>query len=138
MRNLVLVSKKHLRYEHKNPTGGLQKCGRAIFIENQDFSEMFSGLPVTPECGFLVRMVNADIRNTDGSYPPMMEPKLMELVSDNGSQIELRGVTLKAFGDTAVDFSQYGLSLYLSSRKVVKCVLHMFDREIDIEYLDID
>ena len=28
----------------------------------------------------------------------------------------------------------YGLTLYLENRSVVKCVLHMYDRDVDIEY----
>lgn len=138
MRDLVLVSRKHVRFEKNIPVGGVQECGRAIFIENKVFSDLFDGLSVTPQKGFLVSMVNTDVRNSNGSYPPMMESKLMELVSDNGNRIELRGVKLIALGIETVDFSDYGISLCLANRKVVKCILHMFDRDVHIEYLDIE
>lgn len=50
--------------------------------------------------------------------------------------MELRGVTLRVMGAVA-DYSDYSITLHLVNRNVVKCVLHMLDRGVDIEYLDI-
>ena len=58
----------------------------------------------------------------------------MEMVADRGNTIELRGVQLKAMGVVAFDNKDYGITLHLKNRQVVKCVLHLYDREVDIEY----
>lgn len=109
---------------------GDQYCGRTIKIENKVFKDMFNGLDVNPKEGFLVTMWN-----TDTPTPaPQMQPKLMEMVADNGDKILLRGVTLKAMGVVAYDNKDYGITLHLVNRNVVKCVLHLYDRGVDIEY----
>ena len=63
-----------------------------------------------------------------------MQPKLMVMVADTGDKIELRGVQLKAMGSVAYDNKDYGITLYARNRQVVKCVLHLYDRGVDIEY----
>lgn len=130
MVDLVLISSRHQRYENGYPVMGRQYCKRAIKIENKEFSSMFNGLSVTPKNGFLVTMWNMD-----GLTPAQqMQPKLMELESDTGNKIKLRGVALEAMGVVAYDNRDYGITLYLKDRNVEKCVLHMYDRGIDIEY----
>ena len=109
---------------------GDQYCNRTIKIENKIFKDIFKGLDVTPKEGFLVTMWNMD------TPTPMqqMQPKLMEMVADTGDKITLRGVTLKAMGTVAYDNKDYGITLFLKNRQVEKCVLHMYDRGIDIAY----
>lgn len=116
---------------------GMQHCGRALIIKNSDFRELMKGAPVTPTEGFLVRMINTDVRDAMGNYQEMMQPQLMTLVSDTTNKIELKGVALTMMGIKTVDFSDYSITLHLVNRMVAKCVLHMLDRGIDIEYLDI-
>lgn len=137
MQDLSLISKRHQRYENGVSTMGMQYCGRALIIKNADFTKLMNGAPVSPSEGFLVRMFNYDVRDANGNYQEMMQPKLMELVSDTVNKIELRGVALKLRGVTGADFTDYSITLHLVNRKVAKCVLHMLDRGIDIEYLDI-
>lgn len=137
MQDLTLISKRHQRYERGVPVMGIQYCGRAIVIKNTDFRQLMRGAQVSPTEGFLVRMINTDMRDLNGNYQEMMRPKLMTLVSDTTNKIELNGVALKIMGTSAVDFSDYAITLHLINRKVAKCVLHMLDRGIDIEYLDI-
>ena len=91
---------------------------------------MFNGLDVTPKEGFLVTIWNTDMPTPT----PQMQPKLMELASDMGDKILLRGVTLKAMGVVAYDNKDHGITLHLVHRNVVKCVLHLYDRGVDIEY----
>lgn len=133
MRDLTLISKKHLRYEHGVPVKGMQHCGRVMIIKNSNFSHLMNGTPVTPTEGFLVRIINTDVQG----YPDVMQPKLMTLVSDTTNKIELKGVPLTMMGINAADFSDYAITLHLINRKVVKSVLHILDRGVDIEYLDI-
>ena len=87
------MSRCHQRYEDGKPVLGEQFCGRAIKIENKNFSELFKGLPVTPQNGFLVTMYNMDTPNFDGTYNHMMQPKLMELVADTGNSIRILSLT---------------------------------------------
>ena len=137
MQNLILMSRCHQRYEDGKPVLGEQFCGRAIKIENKNFSELFKGLPVTPQNGFLVTMYNMDTPNFDGTYNHMMQPKLMELVADTGNEMLLKGVALTAMGNVVMDYSDYGLTLTLENRKVVEFTLHLYDRNVDIEYTDL-
>ena len=133
MVDLVLHSSHHQRYENGVPVMGAQFCNRTIKIENKVFKELFNGLDVTPKEGFLVTMWNMDLQT------PMqqMHPKLMGMKADTGDKILLCGVTLKAMGNTVINYGDYGITLHLKNRNVVKCVLHMYDRSIDIEYDDL-
>lgn len=130
MVDLVLKSSHHQRYQYGIPVMGSQFCNRLIKIENKVFKEIFDGLDVTPKEGFLVTMYNMDT----ATPTPQMQPKLMEMVADMGDKILLRGITLKAFGNIVYDNKDYGITLHLKNRNVVKCVLHMYDRNTDIEY----
>ena len=130
MVDLVLKSTHHQRYQNGIPVMGSQYCNRTIKIENKVFKEMFNGLDVSPKEGFLVTMWNMDMPTPT----QQMQPKLMEMVADRGNTIELRGVQLKAMGVVAFDNKDYGITLHLKNRQVVKCVLHLYDREVDIEY----
>ncbi|MBE6224910.1 MAG: hypothetical protein E7122_06765 [Bacteroidales bacterium] len=130
MVDLVLKSTHHQRYQNGIPVMGDQYCNRTIKIENKVFKEMFNGLDVSPKEGFLVTMWNMDMLTPT----QQMQPKLMEMVADRGNTIELRGVQLKAMGVVAFDNKDYGITLHLKNRQVVKCVLHLYDREVDIEY----
>ncbi len=134
MFNLVLNSTRHQRYQNGIPVMGLQFCKRMIKIENKAFKDLiednffnlFDGFNVNPEKGFLVAMWNMDLPTPIHQ----MEPKLMEMIADTGDKILLRGITL----GTRFDFANYGITLHLEKRNVVKCVLHMYDRGVDIEY----
>lgn len=130
MQDLVLKSTHHQRYENGIPVMGSQYCNRTIKIENKVFKDMFNGLDVTPKDGFLVTMWNMDAPTP----VQQMQPKLMEMTADLGDKILLRGVTLKAMGVVAFDNKDYGITLFLKNRNVVKCVLRIYDRGIDIEY----
>lgn len=130
MVDLVLKSTHHQRYQNGVPVMGSQFCNRLIKIENKVFKDIFNGLDVTPKEGFLVTMYNMDTV----APTPQMQPKLMEMTSDTGNRIVLRGLELKAFGSVVFDNKDYGITLHLENRNVVKCVLHMYDRNTDIEY----
>ena len=130
MQDLVLKSTHHQRYQNGIPVMGSQYCNRTIKIENKVFKDMFNGLDVNPKEGFLVTMWNMDTLTPTHQ----MQPKLMEMEADLGNKILLRGVTLKAMGVVAFDNKDYGMTLHLKNRNVVKCVLHLLDRGVDIEY----
>lgn len=130
MVDLVLKSTHHQRYQNGIPVMGSQYCSRTIKIENKVFKDMFNGLDVNPKEGFLVTMWNMDMPTPT----QQMQPKLMVMVADTGDKIELRGVQLKAIGVVSYDNKDYGITLHLRNRNVVKCTLHMYDRGVNIEY----
>ena len=130
MLDLILNSTHHQRYQNGIPVMGDQFCNRMIKIENKDFSTMFDGLDVTPKQGFLVTMWNMDTLTPTQH----MQPKVMEMVADTGDKILLRGIELKSMGRVLYDNNDYGISLYTPNRQVEKCVLHLYDRGVDIEY----
>ena len=130
MLDLILKSTHHQRYQNGIPVMGAQYCNRTIKIENKVFKEMFNGLDVSPKQGFLVTMWNRDMPNPT----PQMQPKLMEMVTNTDDKILLRGVVLKTMGIVAYDNKDYGMTLHLKNKNVVKCVLHLYDRGVDIEY----
>lgn len=130
MLDLILNSTHHQRYQNGIPVMGDQFCNRMIKIENKDFSTMFDGLDVTPKQGFLVTMWNMDTLTPTQH----MQPKVMEMVADTGDKILLRGIELKSMGRVLYDNTDYGISLYTPNRQVEKCVLHLYDRGVDIEY----
>ncbi len=136
--NITLISNEHQRYEHKIPVHGRQYCKRAIKIESKNFCEFFPGMPVNPKSGLMVTMFNMDVPNPNGSYNMQMQPKLMELVSDTGSQMQLKGIMITSNGMNAGDFRDYGITLHLQNRNVIKCTLHIYSRGVDIEYFDIE
>jgi hypothetical protein len=130
MLDLVLKSTQYQRYQNGIPVMVAQYCNRTIKIENKVFKEMFNGLDVSPKQGFLVTMWNMDMPNPT----PQMQPKLMEMVTNTDDKILLRGVVLKTMGIVAYDNKDYGMTLHLKNKNVVKCVLHLYDRGVDIEY----
>lgn len=137
MQDLKFISKKHQRYEHGVPVMGVQQCGRAIIIKNANFCQLMQLPSLTPAEGILVHMVNTDVRDAQGNYLSMMLPKLMTLVSETTNKIELKGASLTMMGVKVTMFEDYAITLHLINCKVAKCVLHMLDRDIDIEYFDI-
>ena len=128
--DLVLKSTHHQRYQNDVPVMGPQYCNRQIKIEHKIFKDMFNGLEVNPKEGFIVTMWNTDLE------PPTqhMQPKMMKMAYDFGDEILLQGVALEAMGRVMHNDRDYGITLHLENRDVVKCVLHMYDREVDIEY----
>ncbi|WP_298265949.1 tetratricopeptide repeat protein [uncultured Lutibacter sp.] len=119
--NFVFNSADHLRYENgrhvSGPHGG---APRAVKVEPN----------ITGNVGYTVTMFN-----TDGQYVVQMAPKQMKIIQQTTDKIILRGYGYDNFGSS---FADYGLSIYYKNGIVEKCILHMHDRNIDIEYLKSD
>lgn len=115
----VFYSSDHLRYENgrhvSGPHGG---APRAIKVEPN----------ITGNEGYTVTMFNTD----GGQAVVQMTPKQMKLVKSDIKKIELRGYGYDQFG---ASFADYGLTIYLDKQHIEKCILHMYDRKVDIEYL---
>ncbi|TQD39163.1 hypothetical protein FKR84_06245 [Haloflavibacter putidus] len=115
----VFHSSDHIRYENGIRVSGPHKgAPRAIKVEPN----------ITGGDGLTVTLFN-----TDGGQPSVqMAPKQMKIQSADNEKIELVGFGTDQMG---ASFSDYGLSIYHNQGKLRKCVLHMFDRNVDIEYL---
>ena len=125
----VFKSNEHQRYENESPVMRLQKCLRTIVVEtNKNGCE---GYKIKPGDGYVVKIYNNDTSNAQMSAKPM------RLVQVTDSFIELRGYPLLAwslFGWQPVDYSEYGFFIHYANGRITHCDLHMFDRNVRIEY----
>lgn len=125
----VFESNEHQRYEYGSPVMGLQKCLRTIVVEtNKNGCE---GYKIKPGDGYIVKIYNNDASNAQMSAKPM------RLIQVTDSFIELRGYPLLAFslfGWQPLDYSTYGFFIHYTNGRITHCDLHMFDRNVRIEY----
>lgn len=130
MQDLTIISHSHQRFLNGVPVMGHQICDRAFVVQKKKFTELFNCSNVVPSEGYLVRLINMDI-NKD-----QMMPKFMQIVSDDGNSILLKGINLKVMGHEtpSTNHKDYGLKLILKDRNVIKCILYMYDRNTEIEY----
>ena len=127
--SFVFESNQHQRYENGKPVQGLQICPRLIKLEENTHG--CNGYQLRAGDGYIVRMINGDTGNEQ------MAPKPMRVIKSTESELLLRGYKVNAmtpFGFQEVDMADYGLSVVLNNSKVAKCTLHMYDRNVDIEY----
>lgn len=135
--NFIFKSPDHLRYENGKqvlgPSGG---AVRAIKVEpNINGCE---GYNIMGGEGYIVTIYNLDNNHPDWNKNVQMAPKPMKIISHTSQKIVLRGYQVQAmspFGWVDFNGSDYGLSIFLIGSQIEKCVLHMHDRNIDIEYL---
>ena len=121
--DFVFQSSDHLRYEHgkhiSGPHGGAR---RSVKVEpNIQGGE-----------GYTVTLYNVDGNHPLWQNNIQMAPKQMQIIEHIDGKIVLRGFGFDAFGGS---FADYGLTIFLKGTDVTKCVLHMHDRGVDIEYL---
>lgn len=121
--NFIFESSDHLRYENQihvsGPHGGAK---RIIKVEKN-----ISGLS-----GYTVTLFNGDGDHPVWQNNVQMAPKAMKIIESNNEKIVLRGFGQDIMGSS---FSDYGMTIILDNNIVVKCYLHMHDRNVDIEYL---
>jgi hypothetical protein len=116
--NFVFNSSDHIRYENgKVVSGPFGGAPRAIKVEPN----------IHGKEGHTVTMFN-----TDGQYVVQMSPKQMKIIKQNTDNVILCGYGEDLMGES---FADYGLTINFLNGKVVKCVLHLHDRSVDIEYL---
>ncbi len=121
--NFTFISSDHIRYENglhvSGPHGGAR---RAIKVEPN----------ISGGEGYTVT-----IFNLDGIHPLwrnniQMAPKPMRIVRETENEIELRGFGYDPMG---FPYDDYGLTIIYQDGEVKKCIAHMYDRNVDIEYL---
>ncbi len=125
----VFNSNEHQRYENESPVMGLQKCLRTIVVEAN--KNGCKGYKIKPGDGYIVKIFNNDAANAQMSAKPM------RLFQTTDGFIELRGYPLLAlslFGWQPLDYSVYGFFIHYANGRITHCDLHMFDRNVRIEY----
>ena len=135
--NFVFKSPDHLRHENgrhvSGPHGG---AGRAVKVEpNINGCE---GYNIQGGEGYILTIFNLDGNHPVWQNNIQVTPKPMKIVSQTSEKIVLRGYQVKAKGPFGwVDFNgaDFGLSIFLKNGEIDKCILHMHDRRVDIEYL---
>lgn len=131
IREFVFNSNQHQRYERGVPVMGVQYCPRTVRVEKNTTG--CPGYNIRPGDGYIVRLYNDEIRRAQ------MSDKPMRVIRKTPTSVELRGYILEAqspFGWQKIDYSCYGLTVEFNSLgEVSKCVLHMFDRGVDLVYM---
>lgn len=135
--DFTFTSSDHLRYENSilvsGPHGGAR---RAIKVEpNIDGCE---GYDIRKGDGYIVTTFNLDGVHPVWQNNVQMAPKPMRIISESDTSIVLRGYQTKAkspFGWVDFEGQDYGLTIYLDGSKIAKCILHLHDRKVDLEYL---
>lgn len=125
----VFKSDCHQRFENGSEVMGLQQCIRTVSVEKN--TNGCRGYKLNPGDGYIVKVFNDDLGK------PNMSDKPMRIISKTSDKVELRGFPIEAqtpFGWQEVDYRDYGFTVYYINGKVSKCVLHMFDRNVDLEY----
>lgn len=128
--NFNFDSTCHQRYENNQPVRGLQICPRYIKIRKN--INGCSGYLLKAGDGYILTATNGD------TGQPQFAPKPMRIVKFSNTEILLKGYCVSAqtpFGWQEIDLSDYGFSIILQNGTVQKCILHMYDRDIDLEYL---
>ena len=129
----VFKSTCHQRYENGRRVRGLQECMRTVSVEKN--INGCQGYKLQPGLGYIVKIFNDDLGR------PQMSDKPMTITEKTADRVELRGYPIKAqspFGWMDVDYQDYGLTVYYKDGMVTRCVLHMFDRNVDLEYGRVD
>lgn len=129
MEPFVFKSDCHQRFENGSEVMGLQQCIRTVSVEKN--TNGCRGYKLNPGDGYIVKVFNDDLGK------PNMSDKPMRIVSKTVDKVELRGFPIEAqtpFGWQEVDYRDYGFTVYYINGKVSKCVLHMFNRNVDLEY----
>lgn len=124
LEKVLFLSSDHKRYENGTHVSGPHEGGAARGIKIVKDEKNPSHYIVSTY-------------NMDGIHPVwgnniQMAPKVMIISNEDLNKIKLVGINL---GDYHNDFSDYGLTVYFQNNEVEKCILHMFDRNVDLEYL---
>lgn len=121
--DFIFKSSDHLRYENgrhvSGPHGGAR---RAIKVEPN----------ISGNSGQTVTMFNLDGNHPFWQNNVQMAPKQMKVIEETENKVILRGYGQDPMG---ASFADYGLTIFYNGEEVEKCILHMHDRNIDIEYL---
>ena len=135
--DFVFKSPDHLRYENgrhvSGPHGG---AGRAVKVEpNINGCE---GYNIKVGEGYIVTVYNLDGNHPIWQNNVQVTPKPMKIISQSSDKIILRGYPVQAmspFGWIDFNGANYGLTINLKNGQLYNCILHLYDKNVEIEYL---
>lgn len=117
----IFCSNKHQRYQNGIAAMGLQVGHvRNIKIEKN----------ISDCIGYSVTILNPNPNPLTGSVT--MATKQMTIIKHTSNNVVLRGYGNDMMGSS---FADYGITIHHSNDEIEKVVLHMHDRNINIEYL---
>lgn len=126
----VFHSNTHQRYENGTPTLGEQVgCHRDVVIEKN----------ISGGSGYTVSVENPDAMPGSWGATPMGTKPMKVLATEKG-KIELRGYgydkTAVSMGIPMSDatFENYGMTIFHNGHDITHCVIHMIERNVDIDY----
>lgn len=123
LNDFLFKSSDHLRYENKLHVSGPHGiANRALKIENN----------ISGGSGFSVTIFNLDGNHPVWQNNIQMSPKQMKIVESEENKISLKGFGRDPMG---ASFEDYGFTIILKNEEVEKCILHIYDRCVDIEYI---
>lgn len=121
--NFLFKSGDHIRYQNGfHVSGPHNGAARALKVEPN----------ISRREGYTVTLYNLDGIHPHWQDNIQMAPKQMKIISQNENTVVLRGYGFDSLG---APFDDYGLTIHYEGKNVMKCVLHMHDRNVDIEYL---
>lgn len=123
-------SNTHQRYENDCPVRGEQiGCNRDVVIEKN----------ISGGIGYSVTIKNPDV--ADGWAATPMGTKPMKVISAFDNEVELRGYGYDKFAYETLGvpmsdatFENYGMTVYHDGENITHCVLHLIERDVDIDY----
>lgn len=116
-------SNDHIRFQAGiDVSGHNHNCNRTILFQNN----------IMGGEGYTVSIINNDNCHPLWGNNIQMSPKQMRPLEVQKNMVRLRGFGRDRMGTS---FSDYAITIYHDGSQINKCVLHMLDRDIEIEYL---
>lgn len=115
-------SSDHVRYQNGiDVSGHNYNCHRTIKFEKN----------ISGNEGYTVTIYNDDSIHPLWGNNVQMAPKQMKVISCNHNSIVLRGYGYDQMGNP---FHNYGVTVEHSNGSIQSCILHMFDRGVELKY----
>lgn len=122
--HFLFKSPDHIRFESgQHVSGPHNGANRIIKVEPDKYQEK----------SFTVTIYNPDGKHPVWNNNIQMSPKQMRVIEEYPDKIVLRGWGTDSLGEP---FDDYGLTINLKNNQVFNCILHLFDRKVDIKYLN--
>lgn len=123
--DLIFYSGHHYRFEHGIEVGG-GAAKRAIRIQDS----------ISGNEGYSVTIYDTEENEMLRADRVSMSTKPMKIISSNLDETTMRGwgIYTHPLVGIQIPFSNYGLTIYHPGGTIQKITLHMFDRNVNIEY----